>query len=202
MEIFELPPLKILAAIVPFSYGMSNYRYSTLGGVRSIRIVQLMPSLYGDQLRVELVEVALEDERKCAYEALSYVWGIDQPDHAILCGGERLLITTNCAIALRRFRRKTTTRILWVDSICINQSSISERNNQVKLMKDIYSLAQQVLVWVGESDSNSDTAMKYLAHLAWADDLTTSGNLLSRFGSRLRKRTIAQLESRHSFMSI
>jgi hypothetical protein len=41
-------------------------------------------------------------------------------------------------------------RILWIDSICIDQSSASERSLQVKLMSDVYQNAQDVLIWLGD----------------------------------------------------
>jgi hypothetical protein len=42
-------------------------------------------------------------------------------------------------------------KYFWIDAICINQSAISERNHQVRLMSDIYKTAQAVLVWLGPS---------------------------------------------------
>lgn len=40
---------------------------------------------------------------------------------------------------------------LWVDAICIMQSSIEERNHQVQMMGHIYMQAGLVLVWLGSS---------------------------------------------------
>lgn len=50
-------------------------------------------------------------------------------------------------------------RHLWVDAICIDQSNVSERNHQVQLMKQIYSSAERVLVYIGEEQDNSDDGM-------------------------------------------
>jgi hypothetical protein len=49
-------------------------------------------------------------------------------------------------------------RLYWIDQICVNQDDISERNHQVGLMKDIYSRAAKVLVWLSVSENISDEA--------------------------------------------
>jgi hypothetical protein len=36
-----------------------------------------------------------------------------------------------------------------VDAICINQKKILEKNNQVKLMGDIYRAAKETVIWLG-----------------------------------------------------
>ncbi|KAH7374321.1 heterokaryon incompatibility, partial [Pyrenochaeta sp. MPI-SDFR-AT-0127] len=96
------------------------------------------------------------------YFALSYTWG-----EAALCkditldGGKVLKITQNCADALRRMMRGKTERMIWVDSICINQSEsgLEERGQQVALMDEIYRKAGQVNVFLGVGDAASDTAV-------------------------------------------
>lgn len=40
--------------------------------------------------------------------------------------------------------------VMWIDAICVDQNNISERNQQVQLMSDIYSNASRVCVWLGE----------------------------------------------------
>lgn len=39
--------------------------------------------------------------------------------------------------------------LFWIDAICIDQSNIAERNHQVSRMREIYSKASLVLVWLG-----------------------------------------------------
>ena len=43
----------------------------------------------------------------------------------------------------------------WVDALCINQSDIDERNDQVQLMRRIYKQADSVMIWLGGLDFNS-----------------------------------------------
>ncbi|RMJ19123.1 hypothetical protein CDV36_001172 [Fusarium kuroshium] len=59
-------------------------------------------------------------------------------------------------------RNANTPRTIWVDAICINQDDISERNNQVQQMNDIYSKAEVVNVWLGESTESSDIGIDFL----------------------------------------
>ncbi|KAK0715467.1 heterokaryon incompatibility protein-domain-containing protein [Lasiosphaeris hirsuta] len=41
---------------------------------------------------------------------------------------------------------------LWVDALCINQADVSERNQQVSIMGQIYSNALRVISWLGVDD--------------------------------------------------
>jgi len=75
------------------------------------------------------------------------------------------MVTDNCLTALRYLRPKKKARTLWVDAICIDQSSINERNHQVKLMGDVYKLARRVLIWLGEGDADSPGLMRRMRWL-------------------------------------
>lgn len=77
--------------------------------------------------------------------------------------GHAVMVWKNLYEALRRLIRLHThdrgliSRIplLWVDSLCIDQGNVSERNHQVRLMSQIYSQASFVLVWLGEHADGS-----------------------------------------------
>ncbi|KAM7213113.1 HET domain containing protein [Rhypophila decipiens] len=93
------------------------------------------------------------------YEALSYCWG-DPRERGVLdvrvAGNTwELSATTTLLAALRRLRRKGIKRTLWVDAVCINQDDLEERANQVRLMREIYTTASSVVVWVGEGDEKT-----------------------------------------------
>jgi len=107
-------------------------------------------------LRCSLINSRLSDSMR--YEALSYVWGTPTGDRRLICDKAELLITPNCELALRYLRFKWKSRSLWVDSICIDQNSTSDRNHQVKQMGKIYKMAANVLVWLGESDGRTKSA--------------------------------------------
>ena len=74
--------------------------------------------------------------------------------------GQQFNITQNLHDALRRLtnghggkQRLVAKRdFLWVDAICIDQSNITERSQQVPLMRKLYEQAQKVYVWLGEPE--------------------------------------------------
>ncbi|RFU74804.1 hypothetical protein TARUN_7428 [Trichoderma arundinaceum] len=99
------------------------------------------------------------------YKALSYSWDAQTPSAPIGCDGATLCITQNCMDALRRLRSMDDL-ILWIDGICIDQTSTAERSAQVALMRDIYKLATEVIVWLGEEDEASKTAIQCLEDIA------------------------------------
>src|SRR5271155_4972771 len=131
---------------------VESYVYCQIAAASSLRILKIFgDSSYQSILRCELLEISLDDHP--GYEAISYTWGGQTPSQIILCEGKQLLVTKNCEAALRHFRpaAKSEYRLLWIDSVCINQSTDSEtmkeRQIQVGMMGRIYSEADQVLVW-------------------------------------------------------
>ena len=90
-----------------------------------------------------------------SFEAISYVWGSLVRDQTITCNGGLLYITPNLQRSLRQVRLETAARVLWVDSICINQDDDKEKGHQVSLMAQIYSQAERVLVTLGTDETSS-----------------------------------------------
>lgn len=105
------------------------------------------------------------------YEALSYTWGRPDPQFYISCNGLRMGVAENLWHALHRIRHTEQTRILWIDAICINQDDIEERNHQVTMMKEIYSRASNVIVWLGEASKDSSDAVSLIKSITTNDTL-------------------------------
>ncbi|KAI1735317.1 HET-domain-containing protein [Xylaria scruposa] len=125
-------------------------------GVKSIRVLELLPGVFESDLRGVLRTVALDN--KPSYEALSYTWGtrtegrtlkIRQSTHWMSRSNE-LPVTDNLFQALRRLRYLFKPRVMWVDAVCINQEDIDERSAQVALMAEIYSNATSTAIWLGD----------------------------------------------------
>lgn len=126
------------------------YRYRKLEQARDIRILELKPADdFDDPLHLSLKLVSLEDHDGPSFEAVSYVWGAVRGDRKVFCDNRTVQVTSNCESLLRHLRLKTQTRSLWVDALCINQSSTSDRNHQVPLMGDIFESAERVIIWLG-----------------------------------------------------
>ncbi|CAF3504471.1 unnamed protein product [Fusarium graminearum] len=153
--------------------------YIPLQGTK-IRVLRLSRGRFGSPLHGNLETINLhneepkteepgilrvdDDQDRMPYEAISYTWatisGNRQKDHAIFIGKSwsMLPITENCFDALTSCRLEDEDRYLWVDSICINQSDISERTHQVGLMRQIYSAANRVLIYLSVDHASSDPA--------------------------------------------
>lgn len=133
----------------------NHYRYRNLGQARDIRIVELKPAdNFDDPLYLSLKPVPLEDHDRHSFEAVSYVWGATRGKQEVFCDGGIIQVTPNCESLLRHLRLKTQTRRLWVDALCINQSSTSDKNHQVPLMGDIFESAERVVIWLGPERSS------------------------------------------------
>ncbi len=92
------------------------------------------------------------------YEAISYVWGSQSEPFAmsVYDGVEvSLPITNSLNAALPHLVEKSTTGLLWIDQICIDQDSVLERNAQVPIMGEIYGKASRVLAWLGNEDAET-----------------------------------------------
>ena len=85
------------------------------------------------------------------------------PSHpvSIEIDGVPLSIGPDLHVALLQFRSTNFPRLLWIDQICINQADKEEKIHQLRIMGDIYSKAQTVLIWLGDSSDQSDVAMEF-----------------------------------------
>lgn len=126
------------------------YRYTRFGNQESIRLLVLLPGEFDDPIRCTLFEEPTNGIRR--YEAISYVWGDLSRSGTVYCDGRRLQVPQNLVDALRRFRRAAKRRVLWADSICINQDNTAERESQVRKMGSVYEKAKRVLVWLGNEE--------------------------------------------------
>ena len=111
--------------------------------------------------------------------ALSYEWGPHSPTHDILLHGKLYPIRENlfnAMHALLEYRQKTDPsskypedyltdrniimlQYIWIDFICVNQERLAERNQQVDLMKHIYSRATVVVAWLGSGNDFTTSIM-------------------------------------------
>ncbi|KAI7777212.1 hypothetical protein LA080_003876 [Diaporthe eres] len=103
------------------------------------------------------------------YEAISYVWGSDVKDHIILLHGHTHQITANLSDALHQCRQTDKSRVLWADSICIDQDKLEEKNHQVYMMGRIYASSQRTLICLGTDPDNRDHARDALGVISDAN---------------------------------
>ncbi|KAF2847176.1 hypothetical protein T440DRAFT_510402 [Plenodomus tracheiphilus IPT5] len=116
------------------------------------------------------------NEPPLEYEAISYQWGaplrisglpINESDNS---NAQIIGLTKNLTEALPCLLKHSTTDLLWIDQLCINQGSddvaVAERSIQVSRMSQIYTLAKRVIVWTGPADPHSENCREYLNNLA------------------------------------
>jgi len=94
-------------------------------------------------------------ENAPSYEAISYTWGSDAKTHTMRVNGLPFRTTTATYNALYSCSLWWTSRFIWIDYVCIDQSNDKEKSSQVPLMKNIYFQASQVIVWLSEPPKES-----------------------------------------------
>jgi hypothetical protein len=131
---------------------------------REFRLIELSPSAESESIKCDLRSYSMNMNYP-AYVALSYAWGRQERFDDIDLNGSRFPVGKNLWQFLHHMRLRDKHITLWIDAICINQSNVKERNHQVQMMRQIYSNAQSVSVWLGEAGDSrySNVAMDYLA---------------------------------------
>ena len=129
----------------------SEYRYSDLV-TRQIRLVTILPGSGLEKIQCIIETYDLQEAPE--YEALSYCWGDRAPPAFIEVEACSLQVTRSLKIALAYLRQTEGSRRMWIDAVCINQADLLERSVQVAMMRHIYELAVQTIVWLGESPPN------------------------------------------------
>lgn len=117
---------------------------------------------------------SLNHDNPPSYTALSYVWGppsvmSGSGDDTLVVNSEAIPARENLLSALRAFQSRNDSAYLWVDAVCINQDDLEEKMTQIKLMGDIYSLAERTVIWLGPAGNDSDVAMDLVRDLKEKD---------------------------------
>lgn len=144
--------------------------YEPLEGPDPIRLVFIEPGAFDDPIGCLLVHATIKFE--LPYLALSYVWGDPTSKVPIRLNEQEFLVTKNLDMAIRRVRQEEKLSLYWIDAICINQADVEERNQQVKMMREIYSSACQVVIYVGEAGEGAEEGINLMRLLdVIADDI-------------------------------
>jgi hypothetical protein len=130
---------------------------------QEIRLVKLEHSNDSEPIKCSLQPYAIDGERP-AYVALSYTWGPKERHDDILLNGVLFPVGRSLWSFLHQMRSQRRYITFWIDALSINQSNVPEQNHQVQMMRQIYSSANKVWIWLGEADevAHSDEAMDYL----------------------------------------
>lgn len=96
---------------------------------------------------------------------------VHQRQKPFFVDGKSVEVTTNLESCLRELAIKPLDApdtkldgefLLWVDALCVNQNSILERNHQIQKMRTIFSLAKEVIIWLGTEGKDTKAAIQHL----------------------------------------
>ena len=174
----------------------ASFRYEPLDRSKdAFRLLRLFPGAEDDLLDCQLFNAKISPWMR-RYVAGSYVWGSDANRKAIMVNNQRLDITANLYDFLHaaRLLSKDKPLIIWIDAICIDQSSITERNHQVQNMASIYSSCSCVYSWFGRGDHTSDWLFKVMGRQRMREYMeqicnrnSSDGDFLKTAITRLRR---------------
>jgi hypothetical protein len=150
-----------------------SYAYEKLAAEDSIRIIVLHPGDEFDALQCNILTASRSELTHSAYdhvsnyEAVSYTWGNHEFTEVLVCDGNSILkITPSVDLMLRRLRKTSRSRDLWVDAISLNQADNDEKSQQVPLMTEIYRQASKVIIWLGDDERGVTETFALLRHVS------------------------------------
>jgi hypothetical protein len=152
---------------------MSHYR--ELNRERNqIRLLKLEPGSGDSIVCCTLQHAVIDVSPPPLYETISYVCGDPKAKTMIRLHGSETEVMATSEAALRRMRLPNEPRIVWIDSICINQQNLEERGHKVGMMYLIYSKTSENLIWL---DLDNDTAAKAIGSMqTLLDEMASSAS--------------------------
>jgi len=142
--------------------GDTTFRHEPLQTTTGIRLLQL-PSGIGEDNQLVCTPYDLRDTP--SYYGISYCWGLAANHAKVRCNGQMLPISPDLLELLEyldNFKREQDVNHFWIDQICIDQTNLDERSDQVQLMRHIYAKAHRTLIWLGPLDVNGDLVMLHI----------------------------------------
>lgn len=133
------------------------------GQIRLLQIVSTVPHIVCNLRAADL-------DNGITFDALSYVWGDPDVTTDIFVNGARVSVTKNLSTALeyasKHLQPGNQDLWVWADAVCINQTDIPEKNQQVPLMRNIYAQAGTVFCWLGPPQKDIFDAMDWIETVA------------------------------------
>lgn len=145
-----------------------EYIYDRVRSSSEIRLVQIQHRECTTADDITLVTKSLE-ETGLKYTAISYVWGDPRKTHDLRINGKWLSVPTSTFEIVQtqlQWWAVDSDRLFWIDSLCINQDNNEEKQDQMKLMRRIYSEADQVVSYLKPDDyTEADIAVTFFNSL-------------------------------------
>lgn len=147
------------------------YKHSPLdvSSPGQIRLLKLLLGRGATPITCEIFHTSIADPLQLPeYEAVSYTWGKNPPSCFIHIDGHMYPVRENLCWTLYYLRLDAgpRPRVLWIDALCIDQTSDTERNHQVAQMGNIYRSANKVVASLGNPTQDSSLAFDILRRRA------------------------------------
>lgn len=143
----------------------NNYSYRPLQQNQ----IRLLTFLRDESHVSAVLETFRVDEPLPQYHTLSYTWACDQTglekDWSLEIDQQNLPVLSSLRPFVQALEARgplTNGTRWWIDSICIDQSNLEERAQQVQLMHHIYCRAHKVVVWLGAQSTDSNLAIGFI----------------------------------------
>lgn len=176
--------------------GDKFYRYTQLE-IDEFRLVRVLAAR-SSQVKCEILHRPFGNPPN--YTAISYAWGDPSDTTKIKIRDEDCLLFVEIPIskslyyALEALRRKGEDVLVWADALSIDQQNRDEKNHQLSLMAVIYQRAQNVAVWLGPEEDDSDLATALLQDVAIATAQSGDGHIqVKSIFSRAQDRSLPAL---------
>lgn len=150
---------------------------------KETRLLDVLPGSGEEPVRASVVYEFLSDDQINPYETISYTWGDPTLRGEVEIDGSIIDVPASSAATLRCMRRPDTCRRVWIDAVCINQADIPERNFQVAMMGEIYCRSSHNLVYLGEEDASTQSALASLGRAL--EELDTRPGTLEKFAQNV-----------------
>ncbi|KAH7374097.1 heterokaryon incompatibility protein-domain-containing protein [Cadophora sp. MPI-SDFR-AT-0126] len=145
-----------------------EYEYQPLDK-HQIRVLRVFRTAGPRFLRCEFTTETINSLRG-GYVAISYVWGVDKTIRSkIICeDGRALGLGASAAAVLESVADMDTVPLIWIDTLCIDQSNNDEKASQIPMMTDVYRSASKVVAWLGHPTVDSHLVIPFLNMLSGA----------------------------------
>jgi hypothetical protein len=124
---------------------LDPFRYTSIPiGHKTIRLLLIYPRPPEGAMKCALFQGPLSSAPR--YEAISYCWGSSDRDSEITVNGQSLMVPSSSLRVLKVRSSFWEPKLVWIDSVCIDQNNDAERSRQISFMKDIYGKASSLSI--------------------------------------------------------
>ncbi|KAG4436671.1 hypothetical protein IFR05_007850 [Cadophora sp. M221] len=145
-----------------------KYKYQPLEE-NQIRVLHIFRPAGSKFLHCEFTTKTI-NSLKGGYVAISYVWGVDKTIRSkVICeDGRALDLGASAAAILEAVADMDTMPLIWIDTLCIDQSNTGEKESQIPMMTEVYRSASKVVAWLGHPTVDSHLVVPFLNMLSGA----------------------------------